>query len=796
MVGINKQLSEDWAPGVTDFTLKEGIIFIPNSFDADGQPEYWQGDLKLTFTISDDPMKNYLKLRGFSRPPSGEFLIKDFKYTGDDTYEVEKASDILFVARELFDTVKVKNSNSSFDISAEIAEVLTEYDDRFLTNDRGGELVCRITSDGDVYVKAFSISGQTVNLRDLKDWETGETGATFEIPTLAVGDLFELMNAYDVLPEGLEETVGYPTLGYVTKHIESSGSWIKFNKYDKPNKSNDGKLWITYYPLSDFSPEYPFWDKMNRHGTYAVEENIDFPIVSAQETELLNQFKKYLDPLITLTLVTKRPTVLRRGQEIVFSASRFPQGIFKVIDNKISTETDTGGNNNRGNRIQTITFANYSDNWVRIIANLKNRNDISKAKLAVNRKPQNEVDFKLTVLWGALSRSVSAPNTPENLVIVDYGFNYITISWDVVPDAIQYYIEIYSTSDLETLVTDGYANDNDFSADPLEQGEYLFKVYALNGWGTSDPATITQTTQSFFVFYSVNRGTRAYIYKNNEDFTNEVRLTSQTSYKETWFALSKDGFIGIVARDIFSNGLTQLFLIDMETMTETQLTNDNTIGYMYPTLNDDGSELFYTRYDATWESLDIFKNISSSVPATFAGNETKLNLVNTNNRHRQVRDLQYDSTLNKVIYTSANVICTVPYTPGTIVDLYISSSNANRYTHLNKARTKMGFNWYGTAQISGNWWFNISVSNIDGTSPSRLESRTAHIDSYAGGFSEFRPVWNSTDEYLIFYVYSVVSTTKGFYKIRYDGSLLTQIIDGNNFTVPSSFIMCDSGSMP
>lgn len=510
MVGINKQLSEDWAPGVTDFTLKEGIIFIPNSFDADGQPEYWQGDLKLTFTISDDPMKNYLKLRGFSRPPSGEFLIKDFKYTGDDTYKVEKASDILFVARELFDTVKVKNSNSSFDISAEIAEVLTEYDDRFLTNDRGGELVCRITSDGDVYVKAFSISGQTVNLRDLKDWETGETGATFEIPTLAVGDLFELINAYDVLPEGLEETVGYPTLGYVTKHIESSGSWIKFNKYDKPNKSNDGKLWITYYPLSDFSPEYPFWDKMNRHGTYAVEENMDFPIVSAQETELLNQFKKYLDPLITLTLVTKRPTVLRRGQEIVFSASRFPQGIFKVIDNKISTETDTGGNNNRGNRIQTITFANYSDNWARIIANLKNRNDISKAKLAVNRKPQNEVDFKLTVLWGALSRSVSAPNTPENLVIVDYGFNYITISWDVVPDAIQYYIEIYSTSDLETLVTDGYANDNDFSADPLEQGEYLFKVYALNGWGTSDPATITQATiqipspSNLVLFYQFN----------------------------------------------------------------------------------------------------------------------------------------------------------------------------------------------------------------------------------------------------------------------------------------------------
>lgn len=595
MAGINKILAQDWAMGVNDFTLKEGIILNPNYFPENGEDEFWEGDLKLTYKIENDPMKNYLKLNGFLRPTSGEFVTREFKITGDDTYNVEKAGDILYVARSLSCPIQEVVSDSEFKVTASVADVLTRYDSRFTSNDLGGELICKITSSGDVYYKAFSITGENVSLRDIKDWETGEIGSAFEIATLAVGDLFELINAYDVLQEGLELTTGYPTLGYVIKHVESSGSWIKFNKYDKPNKSAIDKVLITYYPLSDFQPEYPYWSYMDRYGTYDVEENIDFPITTAQEEEIINNFKKYLEPLITFTLITKRPTILRRGQEIAFSASRYPTGIFKVIDNKIKTQTEKGGKDNLSIKTQTITFANYTDNWARMIGNLKTRNDIQKAKVAEYKKQKSFFSFKLKVTWGNLSASIEAPGIPQNLTIADYGANYITISWDLVSSASEYHVIISLNSDLSSSILESTAYDNDFTFESLsETTTYYMGVKSVNYAGESDYSTISETTKTTteYLIYSSNESGQYQIYIIKPDGTGKTNITNDNTKEDRNPQYSK-----ILDTFVFERKIGSYYQIckkDRVSGTVTQLTSASAHSYV-PAISPDGTKISFVR---------------------------------------------------------------------------------------------------------------------------------------------------------------------------------------------------------
>src|SRR5690606_17211564 len=106
---------------------------------------------------------------------------------------------------------------------------------RLIDNNLGGKMVCKITSSGTEYIREFTISGQTVTLASA-------------ISTLAVNDMFELINSYDILEENKDN---YPVDGYVIKHVRyDEVGEVKFPKYDKPNPADT--VVVHYYALADY----------------------------------------------------------------------------------------------------------------------------------------------------------------------------------------------------------------------------------------------------------------------------------------------------------------------------------------------------------------------------------------------------------------------------------------------------------------------------------------------------------------------------------------------------------------
>lgn len=387
-------IPDDWSIGITTETVDKG--YIRNNTGVG--PDLIPGDISIDYVEDTQPCKNYIEFEALILPVGMEPTFKTFESTGEARYTIPKAADIVSVARYIRTSIAAVTSSSVADIPEIEAAIIAKYDARMLSNGNGFKLWCRIKRDSVYHVRAFDITDETVTLKDIN------TGEVSGITGLAVGDQFELVNAYDILKEGLEQTTGYPTYGYVKKHVEpGQDAFIEFGKYDIPPKLKDESVIVGYYALENYSPEYPFFDAIDKYDLHPVSEKLDFPVTVAQVEKAIQDLHKYVDPLKTITLVTRRPSLAQKGWKIYVNANGYPPGYYTVVSRTITRETEKSTIEGKGIVTQVVELASYEDTFSKLLASLKLRNDVSKAKLAEVQKERTRINLNLNFSFSELT---------------------------------------------------------------------------------------------------------------------------------------------------------------------------------------------------------------------------------------------------------------------------------------------------------------------------------------------------------------------------------------------------------
>ncbi len=453
----------------------------------------------------------------------------------------------------------------------------------------------------------------------------------------------------------------------------------------------------------------------------------------------------------------------------------------------------------------SITSTGFTANWG-VVTGASSYDVSINDGVAINTGLNNYVVTGLssgvTHTWKARAKNASGnsnytanqsvltiPATPTGLAVSTFTNTTATIIWNSSTGASSYklYIKLAGTpiAGYNGKVIAGTTE----SVTGLTEGTtYTIEVLATNASGDSAlSGSINLITSAFRVFYRKNNGTRNYIYSNNETFTNEVKLTSQNSFAELDFTISKNQNKAIFNRDIYANGNYQLFLYDVETKTETQLTANSTINYRYPCLNADGTQCFYTI-----GSSDIFKNVTTGSTGTFVSTQLKLN--NSTSDATGVSNLYYNNTANRVYFTTVNVMAYVNNTLSTPTRIF-DTLYPRRHPHINKAESQIAFCWSGTSPIGAQAWLNCSVANLNGTSPTRISAHLQEINSAtSGGYgaASFRPVYDSTDT-KIFYFLAGSGASNRLMRIDSNGSNNIEVRNGTAFTFSNDFALMDSG---
>ena len=376
--------------------------------------------------------------------------IKIFETTGENKYTVGKASNIQYVARYIDSYLETITNTYTATIPLDVSEKIGKYDTRFTSNALGGQLICRITSDEIEYLRAFTISSQTIVLKDIV------TGANSGIGTLTVNDRFELINAYDILEEGLEETTGYPVQGFVKKHVKpgEDTSYIEFGKYDTPNKLSGEKVVISYNAIDDYNQTFIYDDSINKYGIFPKNEELNFSVTQAQINQVEATLKKFTDPKITIDLETYRPTRPQKGWYVNVDIDGLVTGIFKIVSVSETYIHTYGQLIDKPFRLWKVRLTNYENNLASVLAGLKRRNDLGKSKLATNQILRTAIDFNLQF------RFIDDPseftlNTPTALDATLINPNDFTANWTAVANANNYII-VASLSPTFDGVIDGF----------------------------------------------------------------------------------------------------------------------------------------------------------------------------------------------------------------------------------------------------------------------------------------------------------------------------------------------------
>ena len=406
-MGIYTAVSDDWNIGINDSTIFNGIIKNTNYNETNQEKTYLIADKDISFDVDMETIKNYQILKGLISDSNDSLKRKEFiQKNNQDTFSVGKAFDIVYVARHILNNIEVVNSTTQFKISASSADKIENYYKVKLNdNGLGGQLVCLITdATGTEYIRTFTISSGILTLSSA-------------IASLAVNNQFELINGFDIVKEGLDQTVGYPSDVYVIKHIKyNEDCYIKFSSRAIPNPQD--KIVIYFKPLSDTKPEYIYQDSIDRYDFGLLEENIDFPLTVEELALVKNELDKFLVPKKTISLTTYRPTVAKLNWKIPVNITNFTDGLetFTITSVEPNYKLPYGQKVGYPHIEQKVVLSNYTDDLVKLLARLKNKNKAKineTTQIAENKKQATNI--VLAFMISSFAGIDSTPPTPSTL---------------------------------------------------------------------------------------------------------------------------------------------------------------------------------------------------------------------------------------------------------------------------------------------------------------------------------------------------------------------------------------------
>lgn len=449
MAGLST-VSDDWQSITTDDIInghKYNTDFVLLGYE----PVYFIGDKSIKVSYSNDTIQNCTQILANLLRSNDELTIKTFEATGENKYTVGKCSNIQYVARYIDSKIESITSTSVCDIPLDVSEKIGKYDARFTSNALGGQLVCRITSNDVEYLRAFTISGQEITLLDIV------TGSVSAIASLAVDDRFELINAYDILEEGLEETTGYPVQGFVKKHVKPNEdtSFVEFGKYDTPAKLSGEKVVIAYNALDDYNQTFIYDGSIDKYGIFTKKEDLNFALTQSQLTYIETTLKKFTEPNITIELETFRPSKPLKGWNVNVNIPELDlTGIFKITRVSEVFISETGQLIDKPFRLWKVTLSNYENNLAQLLAGLKKKND-SKAKLAINQVLRTAMSLDLQFKWidDPSVFGLDAPTAYDATNITNDDFE---ANWSYVANANDYIVFVALDIDFNTPVS-GFA---------------------------------------------------------------------------------------------------------------------------------------------------------------------------------------------------------------------------------------------------------------------------------------------------------------------------------------------------
>ena len=463
----------DWNMGVNDETLHSGIIKNTNYVNGSGNKKYFSGDLEFSFSEDDDPIKNYQILEGYLLPQGNNLEVEIIPSTGSDTYTIKDCYEIKHIARYLKSGIEAIISSSVITLPFGPAITITNYDSRFTSNNLGGILACRITNPNtnDTYLRSFTISGQNITLKSI----TPDSDGVYQIQSItgiSTNWRFELISAFDIVKSGTQLESVFQ--GYVIKTIENGEGTIKFTKFDTPEKLSNEFVAIVYVKLEKMKPQDINMQSILQHDIFTDTKQIDFALIQSQLDLLKENLIKYNNPLRKVVLKTRRPTILEYGDEVYFNVTDVIQDTLKVIDKNEEYINQNGELEDKPFRVITYTFANYIDDFAKLLSTFQLKDEINKIQLAKKQQFNytaeliisctNELDTSNNATFVSKPKNLSyefvnANSEPQN--------NYLILSWDSVTEATDYYVEISLNNTFTHLIaaekTDNYNNIDTYS---------------------------------------------------------------------------------------------------------------------------------------------------------------------------------------------------------------------------------------------------------------------------------------------------------------------------------------------
>lgn len=439
----DNEISEIWQTGINNQILQEGRIpnpFYLNPTDTPDEPEYIATEALFVPEGDSDPVKNYLRLTAYVFTDETAVQFKKISQKGDQTtFEVDYASDILYVARHLLGKIESVAADDEFNIDVDTASAILYDDTRLTNNNLDGQLTCLITLSNVEYVRNYTISGQTITLAS-------------DVTGLDTSAKFEHVNGYDILKEAQESYPGDGN-GYVKKYIKhGEKAKIEFTDYDKPVETEE--IIVGYKKLEPRKIPQIYNESIDLHDMQIITEEIDFPLTLEQYNILCDLYRKFTVEKITLNIESYRQSlepefgIIEPGWSIPINLvnRRTIQGNFIVNDVSGVVISPINPFYEYLPIIkQNIVCTSYRDNLEDILKKFKQQNNLTDPKYYENPIIKRVHYFELIhqKLSGFLIDVITAPslNTPTNLQTTGF-----TVTWGSVTGAVSYTVQISENS--------------------------------------------------------------------------------------------------------------------------------------------------------------------------------------------------------------------------------------------------------------------------------------------------------------------------------------------------------------
>lgn len=512
----NGSTTNDWYAGVTLQTYKDGVIDnidYPN-YDFNS---YIITETEIKYSKDATNLRNFIKIQALIKNLSSGSLTRYVEIGNDkDTYTIGYSFDVKYVAIDIRGKIASLNTSGSPIITCTLSGLtaganlgtslggIEYYQNRMNNNNLGGKMIGLIYSGGISYFCQFTISAGVLTF----DGTIDHTILT--IPSLANGDDFYLVNCFDVLKENL---TSYPSdgNGYVIKSVGKEASTIKFTAFDAPYYSMP--VVVYHYPIVTNYLSSIFTDNINTIGLRERSEKIDFPITQQQADILMNQYRKFNEPLETITLNNSyRKSLLNVGDQLSINFRRVNKNMM-VTESSGKVLTAEGLYKDKPFIVQDITLATYVDTIEELLAQFANQSKVTQSQSLLNSTNLINYDsFSINLVNSSLTAPplidpVTQPTT--NITSTGFRLNWLASN---VPD---YQIQISTDINFTNIIYSNQVNVAGLQGNPIYTditfsgyGTMYFRIRALRGVEFSNWSSISfvQTITSFpsILPYAIN----------------------------------------------------------------------------------------------------------------------------------------------------------------------------------------------------------------------------------------------------------------------------------------------------